>query len=222
MPENVHSVFITGGTGYMGSRLVAMLAKRGHTVRALIRPASAQKLPAGAQPVLGDALSSDYIQQVRLSDTFIHLVGVSHPSPAKAAEFRSVDLVALRHAVNAAVAAKVRHFVYVSVAHPAPLMKAYIEVRQECETIIRNSGLNATILRPWYVLGPGHRWPYALLPAYWLMERIPATREAALRLGLVTLPQILNALLAAVERPCQRTRFWDVQAIRHTSPNSGK
>ena len=101
-------------------------------------------------------------------------------------------------------------------------MKLYIEVREECETIICNSGLNATILRPWYVLGPGHRWPYALLPAYWLMERIPATREAALRLGLVTLPQILNALLAAVERPCQRTGFWDVQAIRHTSPNSGK
>ena len=129
MPENVHSVFITGGTGYMGSRLAAMLAKRGHTVRALIRPASAQKLPAGAQAILGDALSSDYIHRVRPSDTFIHLVGVPHPSPAKAAEFRSVDLVALRHAVNAAVAAKVRHFVYVSVAHPAPLMKLYIEVR---------------------------------------------------------------------------------------------
>jgi uncharacterized protein YbjT (DUF2867 family) len=218
MQENTHSVFITGGTGYMGSRLVATLLQRGHAVRALARPESAHKLPAGAQGVIGDALSGDYIQQVPGCDTFIHLVGVSHPSPAKAAEFRSVDLAGLRHAVHAAVAAKIRHFIYISVAHPAPVMKAYIQVRQECETTIRESGLNATILRPWYVLGPGHRWPYALLPVYWLMESIPATRDSALRLGMVTLSQMLNALLAAIEAPCQGTRLMDVEAIRRQNP----
>ena len=214
MQENIHSIFITGATGYMGSRLVIALLQRGHKVRALTRPESAQKLPAGAQAIVGDALSDSYVHQVSGCDTFIHLVGVSHPSPAKAAEFRSVDLVALRQAVNAAMAAKVQHFIYVSVAHPAPAMKAYITVRQECEGIIRESGLNATILRPWYVLGPGHRWPYVLLPVYWLMERIPATREGALRLGLVTLPHMLDALVRAVEAPCQGTRIMDVQAIR--------
>jgi uncharacterized protein YbjT (DUF2867 family) len=35
-------------------------------------------------------------------------------------------------------------------------MKAYVRVRQECEEILRESGLACTILRPWYVLGPGH------------------------------------------------------------------
>jgi len=93
-------------------------------------------------------------------------------------------------------------------------MKAYIAVREECEEIIQESGLNATILRPWYVLGPGHRWPYMLLPMYWLMELIPSTRETALRLGLVTLYQMLNALVAIVENPCQGIRISDVQAIR--------
>ena len=93
--------------------------------------------------------------------TFVQLVGVSHPSPAKAAEFRSIDLVAGSEAIAAAVFAGIQHLIYVSVAHPAPMMKAYIAVRAECEALIRESGLNATILRPWYVLGPGHRWPYA-------------------------------------------------------------
>jgi len=55
---------------------------------------------------------------------------------------------------------------YVSVAHPAPVMNAYIEPRMEVEAAIRAAGLNATILRPWYVLGPRHRWPYVLLPFY--------------------------------------------------------
>jgi uncharacterized protein YbjT (DUF2867 family) len=130
----------------------------------------------------------------------VHLVGVAHPSPAKAEQFRTVDLAALRVSVAAAVKAHARHLVFVSLAHPAPAMKAYVAVRQECEQIIQESGLNATILRPWYILGPGHGWPYPLLPMYWLMERIPAPRESTLRLGLVTLQQMLNALVAAIER----------------------
>jgi hypothetical protein len=63
--------------------------------------------------------------------------------------------------------------------------------------------LNATILRPWYVLGPGHRWPYALLPFYKICEWLPFTRAGALRLGLVTLDQLLLALVQAVESPAQ-------------------
>jgi uncharacterized protein YbjT (DUF2867 family) len=74
---------------------------------------------------------------------------------------------AIRASVEAARATGVRHLVYVSVAHPAPVMRAYIAVRQEGERLIRASGLAATILRPWYVLGPGHRWPYLLLLRYW-------------------------------------------------------
>ena len=217
MQTTPHNIFLTGGTGYIGSRLAGILIDRGHTVRALTRRASAGKLPAGSTPVIGDALSSDYASQVAPADTFVHLVGVSHPSPAKAQQFRDIDLKSLQAAVMAAKAAGVRHFVYVSVAHPAPAMKAYVAVRQECEQIIRQSGLNATFIRPWYVLGPGHRWPYVLVPMYWLAERFPATRDSARRLGLVTLQQILGALVCAVETPHEGVRVMEVPEIRGSS-----
>ena len=99
------------------------------------------------------------------------------------------------------------------------MMKAYISVRAECEALIRKSGLNATILRPWYVLGPGHRWPYALVPAYWLLERIPATREGGQLLGLVTLEQMLQALIDAVEWPVTGVHFLGVPEIRADRAN---
>jgi len=210
-----HCVFITGGTGYMGRPLIADLIKRGHSVRALVREESQGKLPPGCQPVPGNALDGNsYCAQIGPADTFVHLVGVARPSPAKAAQFRSVDLVSANAAIRAAMQAGIKHFVYLSVAQPAPMMKAYVQVRTECEAAIRESGLNATMLRPWYVLGPGHRWPYALLPMYWLMERIPATRDGARRLGLVTLEQMKNALVNAVENPCQGTRIVEVPQIR--------
>ena len=196
-------VFVAGGTGYIGRPVVAELLRRGHSVRALVRPGSEGKLPAGATPVAGDALRAEtFAAAVGPAKTFVQLVGVAHPSPAKAAEFRSVDLASLRASVDAAVRAGVGHFVYLSVAQPAPaIMKAYAAVRAEGEAILRSSGMKATFVRPWYVLGPGHRWPYLLLPAYFVFERLPGTRDAARRIGLVTLPQMVAALVSAVEDP---------------------
>jgi len=206
-------VFITGGTGYLGRPLIRALLAHGHSVRALVRAGSASRLPAGAEAVDGDALGA-FETLIPPADTLVHLVGTPHPNPAKAREFREVDLASIRATVAAAKSAAVRHLVYVSVAHPAPAMKAFIEVRKEGEALIAASGLSATILRPWYVLGPAHRWPYALLPVYKLMEILPWTRESALRLGLVSLHQMLAALVAAVEDPVDGVRFVAVPEIR--------
>jgi uncharacterized protein YbjT (DUF2867 family) len=208
-------VFITGATGFMGRQLSAELLRRGHRVRGLVRPGSEGRLQAGCEGVTGDPLdAATYRERVAPADTFVQLVGVSHPSPAKAAQFRSIDLVAAKAGITAAVGAGVSQFIYVSVAHPAPMMHEYIAVRSEAEEAIRAAGLNATILRPWYVLGPGRRWPLLLLPAYWLMGALPATRESAHRLGLVTLPQMIATMADAVEKPAPGIRIVDVPGIR--------
>jgi uncharacterized protein YbjT (DUF2867 family) len=208
-------VFVAGGTGYIGQKLMAKLLLRGHEVRALVRSGSEKKLPAGCRPVPGNALDgASYANQISPADTFVQLVGVAHPSPAKAAEFRRVDLPAGLGAIAAAKSVGIRHFVYLSVAHPAPLMHDYIAVRSQCEAAIETAGLNATILRPWYVLGPGHRWPYLLWPVYRVAELLPPTREGAQRLGLVTLEQMTNALTVAVENPVDGIRVVTIPEIR--------
>ena len=213
-----HRVFVTGGTGYVGLPLIAELLQRGHEVCALVRPGSEKKLPAGCQAILGDALNNkSYAAEIAPADTFLQLVGVAHPSPAKAAEFRNIDLVSGQSAIEAAGIAGVKHFVYISVAHPAPMMKPYIEVRSQCEAMIGKSGLNATIMRPWYVLGPGHRWPYLLLPMYKIAELLPSTRAGASRLGLVTLSQMVRALVQVVETPARGVRIVEVPEIRALS-----
>jgi hypothetical protein len=63
--------------------------------RSIVRPFSAK---------LGDA------------DTFVQLVVVARPSPAKAKQFREIDFKSCEESVAAAVANGVRHLVYVSVA----------------------------------------------------------------------------------------------------------
>ena len=209
------SVFITGGTGYIGSCLIPALLARGHRVKALVRHQSQSKLPPGAGRLYGDPLGLDsYTSEIAPADTFIHLIGTPHPSPAKARQFQEIDLVSVQVATKAARDAGVRHFVYLSVAQPAPTMKAFIAVRAQGEAMIRASGMLATFVRPWYVLGPGHWWPYAILPIYWILQRIPKTKESAQRLGLITISQMVNALVWAVENPPEQIRILDVPQIR--------
>jgi len=214
MPSTL-SVFITGGTGYLGTPLIRTLVERGHQVRALVRSGSERKLPRGCRAVVGSALDSAACEnQIRPSHTFVQLVGVSHPNPSKAAEFQAIDRASALRAVDAAVRAGIQYFIYLSVAQPAPMMKSYITVRAECEAALRKSGMNVTIVRPWYVLGPGHSWPYVLLPMYWICERIPSTREGARRLGLVTLDQMTRTLASAVENPGVGGSLVEVPQIR--------
>jgi uncharacterized protein YbjT (DUF2867 family) len=212
------NVFVTGGTGYLGKRLIPALLKRGHQIQALVRAGSEGKLPAGCSAVVGNALDAgSYAQQVPPSDTIVQLVGTPKPNPRKAQQFHDVDFKSGMAAVAAAKQAGARHLIYVSVAHPAPVMRAYIQPRVEVEEAIRSNGLNATILRPWYVLGPGHRWPYLILPGYWIMGLIPSKREAVQRLGLVTLKQMIAALVDAVENPARGIRIVEVPDIRQHS-----
>jgi uncharacterized protein YbjT (DUF2867 family) len=214
-PPSRNRVFVTGATGYMGQALIPLLQGQGLEVVALARPESAAKLPPGCTPVRGDALQGwTYANAVRGCGTFVHLVGVAHPGPGKERQFLEIDQRSALEAIRVARQAGVNHFVYVSVAHPAPVMKAYIAARSTCEQALRSSGLNATILRPWYVLGPGHRWPIALLPLYWLARRIPALRDGAARLGLVTRAQMVAALADAVAHPAQGIRVVEVPQIR--------
>lgn len=217
------NIFISGGTGYVGRHLIPRLLERGHTVRALVREGSEGKLPEGCRVLVGNALEKDsFAHLISPSDTLVHLVGVPRPSPAKAKEFRAIDLVSIRASVPAAVEAQVEHFVYVSVAQPAPIMRAYIEVRAEGERLIRESGLRSTILRPWYMLGPGHYWPYMLVPMYWLLERLPSTSETAKRLGLLTIEQMVRALVTAIENPPSDVKIVDVEEIKSLAFEHGR
>src|SRR6476646_3680617 len=187
-------VFVTGGTGYIGRPLIAALLERRCGVHALVRRGSEHKLPAGVAAVAGDALdAATFAAAIPRGAAVVHLVGTPHPNPSKAAEFERVDLQSIRATTTAARDAGAAHIVYVSVAHPAPVMRAYIAARSAGESLVRATGIPATILRPWYVLGPGHRWPYALVPVYWLAEHVPALRDGPRRLGLVTIGQMVRS-----------------------------
>src|SRR5437879_2048902 len=151
---NPINICITGGTGYMGQRLIPLLLARGHRVRVVARESSAGHVPAGAVPVIGDALNEESVAgALQPDDTLIHLVGTPHPNPAKVREFQQVDLASIRATVIAAKRVGISHLVYVSIAQPAPVMRAYLAVRASGVGLIRANGFEGRISGGWLCQG---------------------------------------------------------------------
>lgn len=199
----MQTIFITGGTGYIGSRLIDALRKRGDfQIKALTRQGSAQRLQ-GCEQIMGNALeATTYKEFVGNASIFVHLVGVPHPSPAKKKLFKAIDLVSVQEAAHAAHHAGIDHFIYLSVAqHPTEIMKEYQEVRAIGEKILLETGMKCSFVRPWYVLGPGHWWPLLLKPLYLLARLIPRIREQAQKLDTVTIRQMIHTLIYAIDHP---------------------
>lgn len=214
----MQTIFITGGTGYIGSRLIKTLLRNGdYQVNALVRNGSQHKLPAGCNVIIGDALNADtYVHAIKPATIFIHLIGVAHPSPAKKEQFYKIDLVSAQQAAIAAKATGIEHFIYLSVAqHPTSIMKDYQEVRAQGEKLLLNTGIKSSFIRPWYVLGPGHWWPLVLKPFYLLAKLFPSLKEKAEKLDTVTINQMIQTLQYAITHPpANNISVYDVQDIK--------
>ena len=213
------TIFITGATGYIGKRLTKLLLQRGHKVIALVRKGSEHKVVAGATIIAADPFDPGSFQSfIPKGSVFIQLLGVSHPSPKKAQQFKEIDLRSIKASADAAAMAEASHFVYISVAMtPSKIMAAYQAVRKEGEEYSKSKKLNCTFIRPWYVLGPGHYWPVLLLPLYGAAELISTWRQKARAMALVTIDQMLRTLITAVEAVPEPLRIIEIKQIRNSN-----
>lgn len=210
-------IFITGGTGYIGRRLTKLLLEKGYKVKALVRNGSENKLPNGCDYIIANPFDSkSFEKEIPAGATFIQLLGVSHPSPKKKEQFKTIDLASAKASAGAAQKAGAKHFIYVSVAQiPTNIMKDYQQCRAEGENYIRTTQIPATFIRPWYVAGPGHYWPLLLTPLFKILEWVPSTSQKAKALRLVSLKQMLKALVyAAGHTPGEEVRVIEIDKIR--------
>lgn len=112
------TALVTGATGAVGPALVAALLDAGWSVKALIRPSSARRLPDGVQGVEGDICDpAAMAQAVADVDVVFHLAALLHvadPALAIRDAQRRVNVEGTRTLVEAARAAHVSRIVLFS------------------------------------------------------------------------------------------------------------
>jgi uncharacterized protein YbjT (DUF2867 family) len=149
-------VLVTGGTGYIGPKVVHALRAKGHDVRALVRrPDRATQLAAwGAELVTGDVTDPASLRAAIDGCTHVvHLVAILKGSPS---EFNRVMTQGTAHLIAAAKDARVERFVLMSAIGTSETTKdtiPYFAAKWAMEQETVRSGLEYTIFRPSFVFG---------------------------------------------------------------------
>jgi nucleoside-diphosphate-sugar epimerase len=146
---------VTGGTGFVGSRLIDVALDAGHQVKALTRRAQAER--DGVEWIAGDLHDRSALELlIDDVDAAIHVAGVI--SGHNAATFELGNVGGTLAMLAAATAGGVHRFVHVSsLAAREPKLSLYGASKARAEELIRSSGLDWSIVRPPAVYGPGDK-----------------------------------------------------------------
>jgi nucleoside-diphosphate-sugar epimerase len=193
-------VLVTGATGFIGRHLVDALLRRGHRVSCVVRRASEIPPALHAEPVVRieiDDIAGDIDWAPRLQgvDAVVHLAARVHVMQETAADplesFRRVNALGTRRLAEAAVAAGVRRFVYVSsikvngestsdapfraddAPAPAdPYAVSKLEAERRLWGLAAKSATEFVVVRPPLVYGPGVKGNFARL-VQWVERGLP-------------------------------------------------
>jgi uncharacterized protein YbjT (DUF2867 family) len=149
-------ILVTGGTGFVGPKIVHELRAREHDVRCLVRDtARGSKLAAwGCELAVGDMTDAASLHSaVQGCDTVVHLVAIRDGRPE---EFERLMEQGTRDLVAAAKEAGVRRFVLMSALGTTAETRnlvPYFHAKWEMEQTVKASGLEHVIFRPSFVFG---------------------------------------------------------------------
>ncbi len=187
--------FVTGGSGFIGGRLIERLRADGHDVRALARSAAAADRigQRGGEPVSGDLSDASAMQAGAAGCEYAFHAAATLGDWGTPEDFERGNVIGTRNALEACARAGVRRFVHVGteaallagqslhdVDETAPLrpdspaLYSATKARAEQQVLAANrNGFETVVIRPRFVWGRGDT---TLLPA--MVDMVRAGRFA--------------------------------------------
>jgi NADH dehydrogenase len=204
-------VFVTGGSGFVGSSVIDELLSRGYQVNALVNRrkldrADVQSIPGG---LFNDKALDEGIQGC---DAVIHLVGIIMERPSKGITFERMHFEGTRRVVDATRRNSVKRYVHMSALGTRPgAVSNYHRTKYQAEEYVRASGLDWTIFRPSFIHGARGefmqmetKWARRKAPPFLFMPYFGAGmlgRGGAGQLQPVYVGDVARAFVDALEKP---------------------
>jgi len=198
-------VFVTGGTGFVGREILRQLVAAKHTVRALVRKGSEDKLAvlANVEVHTGDVTDTGCLAGALAGcDAVIHLVGIIRAFPSRGITFQKMHVDATENVLAAAVQQGVRRFLHMSSNGTRERGTTdYHRTKWQAEELVRNSGLEWTILRPSLIFGPGSEFVKMLAELIRRVPVVPVIGDGKYRMQPVAVGQVAATFVKALSMP---------------------
>jgi uncharacterized protein YbjT (DUF2867 family) len=203
-------VFVTGGSGFVGSAVIEQLLSRGYSVNVLSRKG---KIDPRANAIPGDLFDNAALDRgIGGCDAVVHLVGIIMEQPSAGVTFARIHAGGTQSVVEAAKRNGVRRYVHMSASGTRPnAASEYHRTKFQAEEAVRGSGLDWTIIRPSMIHGP--RGEFTKMEAAWARKQampflfMPYFGGGVLGLGgagklqPVFVDDVARAFVDAVENP---------------------
>ena len=197
----MRTILVTGGTGYIGSRLATHLLTAGRTVRVMARePRRLGALAAaGADCVAGDVLQPESLvpalRDVEVAYYLIHSMGTG-------SDYAARDREAARNFAAACAAAGVRRIIYLGgLGQSASALSKHLASRQEVGDVLRTGSVAVTELRAAIIVGAGSA-SFEIIRD--LARKLPVMicpRWVRSRCEPIALSQVLEYLIGVLDEP---------------------
>jgi NADH dehydrogenase len=206
-------ILVTGGTGFVGPKIVHKLRTDGRDVRCLVRDRSRGREVAswGAELVEGDVTDRASVEAaVAGCDVVVHLVAII---VGRREDFERVMEEGTRNVVDVAKAAGVRRFILMSALGTSDETRdlvPYYHAKWEMERAVRDSGLEHVIFRPSFVFGPdgGALQQFSRLAR--LSPVTPIVGSGKQRLQPIWVDDVAAYFAAAVDEPAAANRTFEL------------
>ncbi len=208
-------ILVTGGSGFIGRRVVSRLEEAGHRVRVLARGLRRADLPDGVETVQGNVVSGQGLSQAMEGvQKVVHLVAIIRESRDQT--FRGVIRQGTERTVEAAKVAGVKKFVYVSAigAQDNPTYP-YLHAKWQAERAVTLSGLKHTILRPSIVFGAGDEFINALAGLVRYNPIVPVAGDGKARFQPIWVEDLVTCIVACLDEGAHDGETLEVGGPEH-------
>ncbi len=198
-------VFLTGGTGFVGSEVRRQLVAAGHNVRVLVREGSESKLAVTENVEIHSGDVTDAVSLIGAlngCDAVIHLVGIIREFPGRGVTFRKIHVEGTGNMLTAAEEHGVQRFLHMSSNCTRERGSSeYHRTKWQAEERIRDSILDWTIFRPSVIFGPGSEFVGMLAELIRRIPVVPVIGDGQYRMQPVARQQVAASFVRALEMP---------------------